>query len=307
MTETLDTHSRTPTPRHDGWTPERQRDFLEHLAISGLVRDAAKAAGMSHEAAYKLRNRASGAAFKLGWDAALHLSRISLADALMERAIAGQEEILSRDPDGGRRTRYRFDNRLALALLARLDRFAENNHATQALPRLIAGDWEAYLDMICDGHGGSGAAMFVAARQDDIEPCQLCDGRDMPDFDIDAQEQTPPDHAEVWHDPTAAYGESYTADFVRHEFLGLWWDRDAQEFRTNFPPPPGFDGFEEGIFLDDQEYQRALTPQENDVAHNSRTRAHTEMVAQAEAERCTWFADMASPATARQADRASNG
>ena len=47
-----------PIPRHDGWTPERQRAFLDHLSVSGLVRAAAADVGMSHEAAYKLRHNA---------------------------------------------------------------------------------------------------------------------------------------------------------------------------------------------------------------------------------------------------------
>ena len=33
--------------RHDGWTPDRQRDFIAALAQTGCVTDAAAAVGMS--------------------------------------------------------------------------------------------------------------------------------------------------------------------------------------------------------------------------------------------------------------------
>ena len=47
-------------PRHDGWTPERLRTFLETLAACGVVADACRAASMSPQSAYALRNRRAG-------------------------------------------------------------------------------------------------------------------------------------------------------------------------------------------------------------------------------------------------------
>ena len=38
-------------PRHDGWTEEKQRRFIEALADTGLVSHAAKSVGMSRESA----------------------------------------------------------------------------------------------------------------------------------------------------------------------------------------------------------------------------------------------------------------
>ena len=150
------------TPRHDGWNPARQRAFLEQLAASGLVRSACAEVEMSREAAYKLRHRREGAAFALGWDAALLLARCQLADTLMERAIDGQTDILTRDDDAGERRRHRHDNRLAMSVLGRLDRFADGASVAATDALLIAGDWEAFLDLIDDGHGGAGAALFLA-------------------------------------------------------------------------------------------------------------------------------------------------
>ena len=58
-------------PRHDGWTPERQAIFLSVLRLTGSVRKAAAAAGMSRNSAYALRRRASGQRFASAWDLAL--------------------------------------------------------------------------------------------------------------------------------------------------------------------------------------------------------------------------------------------
>lgn len=49
----------TPVPRlrkrHDGWTPERKRLFIEALADTGSVRAAAHRVNMTPESAYLLR------------------------------------------------------------------------------------------------------------------------------------------------------------------------------------------------------------------------------------------------------------
>jgi hypothetical protein len=58
-------------PRSDGWTPERQLRFLDALAGSRNVAEAAGCAGMSRESAYRLRNRPGGALFGLLWDRVL--------------------------------------------------------------------------------------------------------------------------------------------------------------------------------------------------------------------------------------------
>lgn len=43
--------------RHDGWTPERQRDFIEALADTLAPALAAARVGMSEQCAYQLRRR----------------------------------------------------------------------------------------------------------------------------------------------------------------------------------------------------------------------------------------------------------
>ena len=50
----------TPVPtrqRDDGWSPARQRAFLEALASCGSVSAAARVVGLSRESAYALRRQ----------------------------------------------------------------------------------------------------------------------------------------------------------------------------------------------------------------------------------------------------------
>jgi len=111
------------TSRHDGWTAPRRVRFLDALARHGNVRVAAGAVGLAHQTAYRLRRR--DATFAAGWDAALVLARDVAEQVLAERAIHGVEEIVFyRGEEVGRRRR--FDARLLLAHLARLDARADD-------------------------------------------------------------------------------------------------------------------------------------------------------------------------------------
>lgn len=111
-------------PRHDGFTPERQVRFLDRLASSGTVRAACLAAGVSPQAAYVARRRC--ARFAAAWDAALVLARDHAEAVLAERALDGVEEAVFYHGEEVARRR-RFDARLLLAHLARLDRRAERD------------------------------------------------------------------------------------------------------------------------------------------------------------------------------------
>ena len=77
--------------RHDGWTPERQRNFIEALADLGSVRAAAHAVNMTPEGAYLLRRHAEAQSFRKAWEAALALGVQRLEDVAMERALHGVE------------------------------------------------------------------------------------------------------------------------------------------------------------------------------------------------------------------------
>lgn len=57
--------------RRDGWTLERQANFIGHLAEMRSVLAAARAVSMSRESAYRLRRRPGASGFAAAWDAAL--------------------------------------------------------------------------------------------------------------------------------------------------------------------------------------------------------------------------------------------
>lgn len=114
----------TPAPitRHDGWTTQRQADFLRELAATHCVSAAARKVGMSRQSAYGLRARLKGEPFDRAWAAALLCRFDELAEAAMERALNGVEvphfhkgELIG--------TSRKFDERLTVALLAMRDSF----------------------------------------------------------------------------------------------------------------------------------------------------------------------------------------
>ncbi|MEG8019314.1 hypothetical protein [Sphingomonas sp. LR55] len=140
------------TQRSDGWTPDRQRGFLERIAEGATVDEASASVGLSPGAAYTLRRRAAGAAFALGWDAAKLVARPIVAETLFLRAIAGQTERVTR-PDGDVIERHRYDNRLAMSLLNRLDRHADATETANAATRMVAAEFDAFLDIIARDAG----------------------------------------------------------------------------------------------------------------------------------------------------------
>jgi hypothetical protein len=110
----------TPVPRqgnrHDGWTPERQRAFIEALADTGSVAAACKAVDMSTVGAYHLRRQPGAEPFRAAWQAALHLGVSRIEDVAMDRALNGVEEPLySYGKLVGTRTRY--NDRLLMFIL----------------------------------------------------------------------------------------------------------------------------------------------------------------------------------------------
>ena len=148
--------------RADGWTPERIRVFLHALAACGVVSDAARAAGMSVRSAYYLRSRAEGGPFNIAWNAAHQLARRRLADAAFSRAIHGEVEVIVRDGVVWGE-RHRYDNRLTLGLLTRLDKLAEANDDESRAARFVIQEFDQFVEIIC--RGGAGAVEFIAARE----------------------------------------------------------------------------------------------------------------------------------------------
>jgi outer membrane biosynthesis protein TonB len=306
----------TPRLRQDGWTPERQRRFLESIAEGHTVEDACRIVGLSVASAYAFRRRAAGAGFALGWHGANLLARDRVADTLLARALHGQTETGTR-PDGGTWSRHRYDNSLATRMLARLDAQADApaagpaNHAA----RMVAQEFDGFLDLLARDAGPARAALFLAARAKapaDVEPVVAlaradrflqagaglaaevdlsdCDPAQRATWTADQwqraeaagllrlahpgpepePEPTPPE-PQLPQLPPEPEPEPPEPPRPSEPTDPVWWCDDAEEWRTRFPPPPGFEDEFEGRF-GEADYERPLTPGELEqmLAHEAR-------------------------------------
>ena len=146
----------SPTTRHDGWLPEIRVKFLEALSRTGNVGAAAYYVQRSRQSAYDLRRRDPD--FARGWQAALVLARDVAEDVLQERAIDGIEEpVYYHGEVVG--TRRRYDSRLLLAHLGRLDKAAEQIPARRAAAR--------FEELMAAIRTGADTAPLIATPTDD--------------------------------------------------------------------------------------------------------------------------------------------
>lgn len=108
-------------PRRNGWTPERQRGFIAHLAATGNVTASADAVGLSVMGAYHLRAAQGAASFRRAWDAALDAGVAALRSVAFDRAINGTPVTHFYHGKPCAETVH-FDNRLLTTVLREYDR-----------------------------------------------------------------------------------------------------------------------------------------------------------------------------------------
>jgi hypothetical protein len=278
-----------PAPGSYHWTPRLQREFLEAFATNGSVKISAAKVCMSPAAVYQLKQRPEGAAFRLGCAAALLIARGRLVDELLDRAIWGHDETSEVQREDGRSfvKRRRIDSRLGLAMLARLDRMVETRarEGEEMLAQIIAGDWPGFLTLFdidpestdAEGHGAA-LALWLAGRDKRANPlATLWRGtgiaNEVAHFSADSD-------AEPQAEPTPE--EEAAA-------MTVWHDEEHDEWRTNFPPPEGFAGTEEGEF-GDADYERALDIDEEEAWESSRATAFAPLRQAGETARRAFFA-----------------
>jgi len=270
------------------WAPRLQREFLENLAANGSVKMAAASVSMSTRAAYDLRHRPQGAAFRLGWTAAVLIARQRLADELLDRAIWGHEETttIMREEDRRFVRRQRADARLGLAMLARLDRMVEAapRAGEEMLAQLIAGDWPGFLSLFdvdaetADAEGRAAAlTLWLAGRDDRANPLAALWRGSAIASEV-AQISADFDEAPM-AEPTP---EESVADMT------VWQDDTTGEWRTDFPPPDDFIGIEEGVF-GDEDYERTLDLDEEEAWETAREAAAAPRRRLGEAARRAFF------------------
>lgn len=125
----------TPAPtrkKHAGWTAERQREFIEHLALTGSVGEACALVGLASSSAYRLRNKAGAESFARAWDAALSLAATRLAAIAFDRALHGRAERFYKDGELVMERKMPSDYLLTW-LLSRLDPLQFGSPSARAL------------------------------------------------------------------------------------------------------------------------------------------------------------------------------
>jgi hypothetical protein len=124
----------TPVPRqsdrHDGWTEQKQRDFLVALGDYGVVRAAAEKVGMGTACAYRLRHAEGAESFALAWDQALAIGMAQLQDIAMDRAVHGVAIPQFYKGQQVGETRW-YDNRLLMFMLRQTNTRRFGAHAAQ--------------------------------------------------------------------------------------------------------------------------------------------------------------------------------
>ena len=267
-----------PHIRHDGWTGEKMAIFCETLAETAVVAEACDAAGMGISGAYAARRR--NPVFAAAWDAALSIARERLADTLLARSMEGNVEQIYK---GGELVgeRHFLDNRLGLQILRRLDRLSEypgagrgpgaakqRSHA--ALDRGQSRetiDWTFAVDALRAGDDEGVAKALALLESNEVEEVEGDPNRPLRDDDDD--DSLDLSHR-CWRDPT-----------------------DDDVWLTDFPPPPGFDGYESRDYddiEDDERYERACTPEEAAVLDAGQAADRAADRAEDEILRDEWFA-----------------
>ena len=100
--------------RHDGWTQERTQRFFDCLAYTGCVRDAARVAGVSNVAAYRMKRQYP--AFAAAFDGALGRAQTGLIALAYKRAVEGRETVVIRKGEEYERRITPSDAMLALLI-----------------------------------------------------------------------------------------------------------------------------------------------------------------------------------------------
>ena len=259
--------------------------FCALLAETGIVTDACHAVGKSTTSAYSARRR--NPLFDAAWEEALSLARNRLADALLERSLSGSVEKFYRDGElvGEKRV---IDNKLGMAILRRLDRMAETGLALhsnlpaarqRAVPN--APDWDLMLSALRSGDEDMMAEAMVQVRALEGEGHEVGEVGDPPN-----------------RPPSAVTIEEEDEDPER-----CWWDEEEECWMTDFPPPPGFEGHQDGRW-GDEDYKRECTADEAKRLRAARDCELAEERSEDEALRDSWFAQLPNRIGA---DRAATG
>jgi hypothetical protein len=212
--------------RHDGITPEKQREYVEALADTGIHRYAAARISVSPQAINRLRRKPEARSFDLACAAAQRLGARRVHAIGWERAIEGQ--IKRHYYHGELKSEERvYDNKLLIYLMGKTEHLLDEPEEAPA----IAASWTPWVE-----------AMEQGAPPPDLAP--------------PAPEPVLSEPVPEAADPHSRPLNAFDGTEVWEEEDGSWW--------TGFPPPAGFDGEEEGC-PGTSAYKRTLSAPEQAV------------------------------------------
>jgi len=117
--------------RNAGWTAERQRIFIDRIALTGNVGEACALVGVASSSAYRLRNKAGADSLARAWDAALVLATTRGTAVAWDRGLNGRVERYYKDGELVMERRVPSDYLLTW-LLSRLDPLPFGSPAAKA-------------------------------------------------------------------------------------------------------------------------------------------------------------------------------
>lgn len=224
--------------RRDGLTPQRQRDYVEALADTGVARAAAARIGVSEQAVARVRRRADARAFDLACEAAQRIGARRLRSIAWERAIEGtvKRHFYHGELKG---EEVVYDNRLLIYLLGRTAHLAEPPPETRA----VLDDWDGWMEAIERGL----PAPPAAAAESDADADADLEEEEEEDFGFDGNE--------VWKDED-----------------GIWWTAfpPSEDFYGREEGVPGEADYERTLSAaeleaveagEDEEYEEKLALQ----------------------------------------------
>lgn len=244
--------------RSDGWTPFCRRLFLQVLAETGQVKTACEYTGLTRQSAYALAAR--DPLFAAGWDAAAMLARRPLADDIFDKSVNGVTDTISRKGEVIA-TRHRYDSRLSIAVLNRLDRRCERAEERGEKNLALLRHWDEYLVFIGKGEDEAARALLESPGQENAKGCQPCQ--------------------------VAESGEAEEESEISLDER-FWKDRDGV-WMTDFPPAAGFTGHEDGDY-GEEDYERECSDEEIELLEAYDQLEQEEERAEDERTRDCWLA-----------------
>lgn len=196
------------------------------------------------QSAYALRAR--DPVFAAGWDAACEIARTQLADALFEKAIDGVTETIIKDGEVVAE-RHRFDSRLSIAVLNRLDKRCDRSAELGSPHLAVVRNWEDFLTHIGRAEDQSAEALLRAPVPSNVEGPVPTGIEGAPNGQFG---QLP-----LGGSPTGKPEEPKAVDLSDR-----YW-KDEGRWVTDFPPPADFTGWQKGKWSE-YGYERDCTPEE---------------------------------------------